>query len=96
MKWARIKGSIARSHSKTTTVQEVREKLDKEFLQLGTDDGRNAIRSIVSYVDKTIQKFVYETNSSENLAVNGEETETESGCSSIVTITENSSFSVFE
>ena len=94
--WARIKGCIARSHSKTTTLQQVREKLDKEFLQLGTDGGRNATRSIVLYVYKTIQKFEYESNISENLAVSGEETETESDCSSIETITENSSFSVFQ
>ena len=32
--WARIKGSVARSHSKSTTLQEVGEKLDKKFLEL--------------------------------------------------------------
>ena len=55
--WARIKSSIARSYSKTTTLQNVKDRLDEESNILETAESRSVIRNIVQHVDKIINKF---------------------------------------
>ena len=54
MVWARVKSAASRGYSKEISLQDVRTRLDQQFLSLNTDEGSSANSSIVLHVDKII------------------------------------------
>ncbi len=55
--WVLIKGNIGRSYSAGTTLLDVQEKLESEFLFIDTEKGRNFINNKIESVDKKIEEF---------------------------------------
>lgn len=58
--WAFIKGRIGRMYSLSTTLSDVKNRLDAEFQSLFSDDGSSLINRIINSVDKTISRFEME------------------------------------
>lgn len=62
---ARMKSAIAQQYSNTTKLQDVKNRLDREFHLLPTDEGKEAVSKIIDHVDCIINKFIQEIRDEE-------------------------------
>ena len=88
--WAHVKGSIARAYTNSTSFQDVRDRLDRQFEMLCTSEGESIITNIIHHVDKILTKLVTESRNRENILQGGSETETESDCDNSFVFTDDS------
>ncbi len=63
-----MKGKIAKSYSKTSTLEEVRANLEQEFKNLENDEGKRAIENIIDHIDKVMANFSTDINRHEQIA----------------------------
>lgn len=57
MLWAYINGGIGRQYSTSTTLSDVKQRLEAEFEQLFTLDGNSLVARIIASVVCTVTKF---------------------------------------
>lgn len=72
--WARVKNSIAKIYSKTSTLKEVRQKLLKKFEYLKTEIGKESVGRILRYVDRVVAKVLTDVNQDEEMERSSTET----------------------
>ncbi len=73
--WTHVKSNMGKQYKKGTTLKDIKARLDPEFKDLQTEVGRKLIASIISSVDKTIQKFTLEIEREEEAHDEGKVTD---------------------
>ena len=87
----RIKGAVARLYTNTTTLNDVKERLHKQFEILETEEGRDAISKVCTHVDPIIDKLKKEMNEFEKVEdLDSEEEEDSSSVSDNLSISDSS------
>ena len=72
--WARIKNSAGRQYSKSTALEDEKQRLNRQFEILETEEGQDGVRVIIEHVDAVILKSSAEIEAEEET----KRTETES------------------
>ena len=89
--WDHVKSAIARAYTKTTTLQEVTERLDEQFDMMHSTESESVITSIVLHVDKVISRLQSESNKRDDLLDGGSTTENEFDFDDSLTISDRTS-----
>ncbi|GBG27954.1 Hypothetical Protein FCC1311_041772, partial [Hondaea fermentalgiana] len=60
--WAYVKGNIARQYTKNTTLEDVKQRLDAEFIKLEQPSGRDLVKRIIVSRDRVVEDFRRESS----------------------------------
>lgn len=75
--WAYVKGRVGKEYSSSTTLQDVKCRLDKEFTEMEDEYGQGLVGRLIGHVDKKIAYFQAETELEDGQASNNEEPESD-------------------